>query len=194
LNQKVKVLLVDNFDSFTYNIAHYLEQCGVSLTIWDNLSVKLDALNQFDGVVLSPGPGLPESAGQLLETIDRLVSLSIPTLGVCLGMQAIGTYFGATLYNQKEVKHGVATTLKLVKDSVLFENCPTTFQVGLYHSWAVDLATTDQLYATSLSATDVLMSCEHKSLPVYGVQFHPESILTEHGITIIRNFIRQIKK
>jgi anthranilate synthase component 2 len=189
LNQKVKVLLVDNFDSFTYNIAHYLEQCGVSLTIWDNLSVKLDALNQFDAVVLSPGPGLPESAGQLLETIDRLVHLSIPTLGVCLGMQAIGSYFGATLYNQKAVKHGVDTTLKVIKNSVLFENCPATFQVGLYHSWAVDLTTSDQLHATSFSATDVLMSFEHKSLPVYGVQFHPESIMTENGMTIIRNFI-----
>jgi anthranilate synthase component II len=190
----VKVLLVDNFDSFTYNIAHYLEQCGVSLTIWDNLSVNLDTLNQFDAVVLSPGPGLPDSAGLLMQTIERLVHLSIPTLGVCLGMQAVGSYFGATLYNQKEVKHGVATNLQVIQDSVLYENCPTTFQVGLYHSWAVDVSTSDQLKATALSSEAVVMSCEHLSLPIYGVQFHPESILTENGIIIIRNFIRQLKK
>jgi anthranilate synthase component 2 len=190
----VKVLLVDNFDSFTYNIAHYLEQCGVSLTIWDNLSVKLDVLNQFDAVVLSPGPGLPDTAGLLLKTIDKAVELQLPILGICLGMQAIGSYFGATLYNQKEVKHGVAATLIVAKASVLFENCPATFQVGLYHSWAVDLAISDKLYATSFSDTDVLMSCEHETLPVYGVQFHPESILTEHGIIIIRNFIHEIEK
>lgn len=189
----MKVLLVDNFDSFTYNIAHYLEQCGVHLTIWDNLSVKLDALNQFDAVVLSPGPGLPETAGLLMQTIDRLVNLSIPTLGVCLGMQAIGTYFGATLYNQKEVKHGVATKLNVIKDSVLYKNCPASFQVGLYHSWAVDITTSNKLYATAISESSVLMSCEHKTLPFYGVQFHPESIMTENGMTIIFNFIRLIK-
>lgn len=190
----MKVLLVDNFDSFTYNIAHYLEQCGVSLTIWDNLSVKISDLDQFDAVVLSPGPGLPDTAGLLMKTIEKVVELQIPMLGVCLGMQAIGSYFGATLYNQKEVKHGVATNIQVIQDSVLYENCPTNFQVGLYHSWAVDVSTSEELNATALSSEAVVMSCEHLHLPIYGVQFHPESILTENGIIIIRNFIRQIKK
>lgn len=190
----MKVLLVDNFDSFTHNIAHYLEQCGVSLTIWDNLSVKIDDLNQFDAVVLSPGPGLPDTAGLLMKTIGKAVELQLPMLGVCLGMQAIGSYFGATLYNQQHVKHGVATTINVTAPSVIYKHCPQTFQVGLYHSWAVDVSHSENLKATAVSANDVLMSCEHHSLPIYGVQFHPESILTEHGIVIIRNFIQLLKK
>ena len=180
----MKVLLVDNFDSFTYNIAHYLEQCGVSLTIWDNLSVKISDLDQFDAVVLSPGPGLPDKAGLLMNTIEKVVELQLPMLGVCLGMQAIGSYFGANLYNQQVVKHGVATNLQVIQDSVLFEYCPSNFQVGLYHSWAVDVSTSEQLKATALSSEAVVMSCEHLSLPIYGVQFHPESILTDNGITV----------
>lgn len=190
----MKVLLVDNFDSFSYNIAHYLEQCGVSLTIWDNLSVNISAIDQFDAVVLSPGPGLPDTAGFLMKTIEKVVDLQLPMLGVCLGMQAIGSYFSANLYNQQDVKHGVVTNLQVIQNSVLFENCPSIFQVGLYHSWAVDLSNSEQLKVTALSSDGVVMSCEHLSLPIYGVQFHPESILTENGITIIRNFIRQIKK
>lgn len=190
----MKVLLLDNFDSFTYNIAHYLEALGAELTIVDNRSVVLSQITSFDALVLSPGPGLPKESGKLLLAIDCAVTSGIPILGICLGMQAIAVFFGGSLYNQQRVKHGVSEEINVVADSVLFEGCPTHFKVGLYHSWAVDLMNAIGLKETAFSENSICMACEHDRLPVFGVQFHPESVLSEHGMLLFQNFLNHVAK
>lgn len=186
----MKVLLVDNFDSFSYNLVHYFEQLGAEVFVETNVSVQLESLKNFDAVVLSPGPGLPKDAGKLMDVIAELDHLRKPTLGVCLGMQALAQYFGDELYNQTRVKHGLSEILKCDNQSKLYQNLPEQFKVGLYHSWAVKLKDNSPFLPTAFSENEVLMSIEHKNLPFYGVQYHPESILSENGLAILGNFLK----
>jgi anthranilate synthase/aminodeoxychorismate synthase-like glutamine amidotransferase len=187
--QTLKILLIDNYDSFTYNLVHYLEGAGADVTVWRNDEINFSALETFDQFVISPGPGLPKDAGDLMTFIGTIITQK-PVLGVCLGFQAIVEHFGGKIYNQPIVKHGVAEKCRLIVSSPLFENIPSEFNVGLYHSWAANEENLPgELCVTALSENDIVMAFEHTSLAVYGVQFHPESVLTEHGHTVIRNFL-----
>ncbi|MFK8039338.1 MAG: aminodeoxychorismate/anthranilate synthase component II [Crocinitomicaceae bacterium] len=185
----MKILLIDNYDSFTYNLVHYLEGLDVEVTVVLNDQINLDELDRYDKIVISPGPGLPKDAGIIMEVID-IYHKTKPILGVCLGFQALSTYFGGELYNQDEVMHGIQATCKANSQSVLFQNTSSTIKVGLYHSWALKPETTPACFRiTGISDTQVIMAIEHKTLPLYGVQFHPESILTEFGMQILKNFL-----
>lgn len=189
----MRFLLVDNFDSFTYNIVHYLEQYDVEVKVVTNVSVDLNGLNQYDAVVLSPGPGLPEQAGKLMEAVKKALENQIPLLGVCLGMQALAIYSGDELYNQQHVKHGVAEPAKRINPSAFYNGIPESFEVGLYHSWAVRLKDHSPFTATAYSENGVLMSMEIPGKKIYAVQFHPESILTPNGLQMIRNFVELVQ-
>ena len=185
----MKVLLLDNFDSFTYNLFHYLEALDCDVTVVRNNVISIEEIAFFDKIVLSPGPGLPSDAGKMMEIISCYAT-SKPILGVCLGMQALGEYFGGQLYNQPIVKHGVVEKCKHNLESKLFHQVPEIFEVGLYHSWAVDISKTKELEAIAFSENDILMAFKHQTLPIYGVQFHPESLMTKDGKTMLQNFIK----
>jgi anthranilate synthase component 2 len=190
----MRFLLVDNFDSFTYNIVHYLEQCEVNVDVVTNQEVDCSSLGDYQAVVLSPGPGLPPQAGKLMEVVARSFAQNIPVLGVCLGMQALAIHTGDTVYNQEIVKHGLAEEVQLIKkDSLFYEVIPDRFEVGLYHSWAVRLEEDSPFTPTAVSESDVLMSMEIPGKKIYAVQFHPESILTPNGLQMIRNFVGIVK-
>lgn len=189
----MRFLLVDNFDSFTYNIVHYLEQCNVEVEVVTNVSVDLNVLNHYDAVVLSPGPGLPEQAGKLMEVVGKALENQIPVLGVCLGMQALAIHSRDELYNQQQVKHGVAETARTTEPSAFYSGIPESFEVGLYHSWAVRLNPDSPFTATAYSENAVLMSMEIPEKKIYAVQFHPESILTPNGLQMIRNFVEIVQ-
>lgn len=154
-----------------------------------NDEIPFDNINDFDKIVLSPGPGLPFEAGQMPRLIKEYYAKK-PILGVCLGFQALVEFFGGTIYNQNKVKHGVSETCFFKSDSKLFNGTPENYKVGLYHSWAADKKTFPvQLEVTATSENDIIMAFEHKTFPICGVQFHPESIMTENGHKIIHNFL-----
>lgn len=184
-----KILLIDNYDSFTFNLVHYIEQLGGEVTVVRNDQVDLKKVAEFEKIVLSPGPGLPSESGKMPELIARFFDKK-PILGICLGMQALAEFFGGKLYNQTEVKHGVSEKIT-IKSSRLYEGIKGEMNVGLYHSWAVDLSTAENLIATAFSEKNVLMSFEHNQLPLAGVQYHPESVMTENGLRIIGNFLEK---
>lgn len=190
----MRFLLVDNFDSFTYNIVHYLEQCDVTVDVLTNLNVDCALLQNYDAVVFSPGPGLPPQAGKLMEVVAAAFEMKLPILGVCLGMQALAIHAGDTLYNQEVVKHGLSEEIRrLEKESLFYEAIPETFEVGLYHSWAVKLSEKSPFTPTATSESEVLMSMEISDRKIYAVQFHPESILTPMGLKMIENFVRIVQ-
>lgn len=183
----MKILLLDNYDSFTFNLAHYLESMCEKVDVLRNDEVSLERIIDYDKIVLSPGPGLPADAGMMPQLIKRYAG-EIPMLGVCLGMQGIAEYFGGRLYNQPVVRHGVSTIIATAVESHLFRELPRQFEVGLYHSWAVtDLPNSIRISATSQE--EVIMAIESVDQRIYGVQFHPESILTQFGKEILQNFI-----
>ena len=186
----MRIFVLDNYDSFTYNLVHYLEDLDCDVTVSRNDEVEIDSLSHYDALVLSPGPGLPNEAGLLMEVIEKYVSVK-PILGVCLGMQAIALYFGEGLENQKQVKHGIQENAVITFHSDLFEGVDRVFKVGLYHSWEVKLKKDSILIPTCFTENNVLMSYQHQTLPIFGVQFHPESILTDFGKKILRNFIKR---
>lgn len=185
------ILLIDNYDSFTYNLVHYIEAISdYSVDVFRNNEISIEKVNDYEIIILSPGPGLPKDAGILKQVIERYAS-SKKILGVCLGMQAIGEIFGGKLKNLDTVYHGIATPIKILeKDGLIFNNLPTELHVGRYHSWVVDKEDfpTD-LIITSIDGNGEPMSLRHKKYCVFGVQFHPESILTEHGKEILANFL-----
>lgn len=185
----MKVLLLDNFDSFTFNLFHYLECFGCEVTVARNNEISCEEIVPFDKIVLSPGPGLPQDAGILMDVIAHFYDKK-PMLGVCLGMQALALHFENELYNQSVVKHGVEAVCTHNQSNRLFQEIPKEFNVGLYHSWAVKLAPDNPLQAIAYSNEQVLMAIEHPTLPLGGVQFHPESIMTPHGKTMIHNFLK----
>ena len=189
---KEKILVLDNYDSFTYNLVHYIEENPqYEVAVFRNDEITLDEVDNYDTIVLSPGPGLPKDAG-ILEDLIRRYAASKKILGVCLGMQAIGEVFGGTLENLEQVYHGLASPINVLeKDDLLYKDLPTTFQVGRYHSWVISKADfPKELTVTSEEEHGQIMSITHKDFKVYGVQYHPESILTEHGKELIANFLK----
>lgn len=187
--KNVRVLLLDNIDSFTYNIGHYLEALGADVSVVANTAIDVETVPGFDRIVISPGPGLPKEADKLMDVLQKAVGSGIPVLGVCLGMQAIAELFGGSIFNQPVVKHGQRTLVTHSASSQLFRGIPETFHAGLYHSWAVSDELPQVLRATACSADRIMMALEHVSLPVCGVQFHPESILSEYGMELFGNFL-----
>ena len=185
----IKVLVIDNYDSFTYNLVHYLEDLDCEVTVKRNDKLTLDEVDAFEKIVLSPGPGIPEEAG-LLKAIIKKYAATKCILGVCLGQQAIGEVFGGKLINLDEVYHGVATKVTItVDDESLFNELDKTIEVGRYHSWVVDANLPDSLEATSFDVNGQVMSLRHKVYDVKGVQYHPESVLTPNGKQILKNWL-----
>lgn len=188
-----KVLVFDNYDSFTYNLVQIIERIlNQKVDVVRNDQITLEEVNQYDKIILSPGPGIPEEAGILLELIKKYAPTK-SILGVCLGQQAIAEAFGGKLINLSEIFHGVATTTDLVKeDTKLFRDLNSGLEVGRYHSWAVDPENfPEELEVTAVDKDGMIMALQHKTYDVHGVQFHPESILTPDGEVIIKNFLLQ---
>ncbi len=186
----IKIAIIDNYDSFTYNLVHYFEALDCEVTVFRNDDVDLDELVSFSKIVLSPGPGIPNEAGALKQIIKHFAS-SKSILGICLGQQAIAEVFGGTLINLQKVHHGVASEITILEPhDKLFENLPETFLVGRYHSWSVakhDFP--DELFITSIDQNGEIMSLQHRTLNIRAVQFHPESILTQFGKQLLQNWL-----
>ncbi|MDO6758650.1 aminodeoxychorismate/anthranilate synthase component II [Tamlana sp. 2_MG-2023] len=184
-----KILVIDNYDSFTYNLVHYLEDLDCDVTVVRNDKLTLEDVEPFDKIVLSPGPGIPDEAGLLKAIIEKYAPTK-SIFGVCLGQQAIGEVFGGTLENLDDVYHGVATPVETcVDDEVLFNGLTKNFNVGRYHSWVVNANLPDCLEATSYDSNGQIMSLRHKVYDVRGVQYHPESVLTPDGKQILKNWV-----
>jgi len=184
-----KVLVIDNYDSFTYNLVHYLEDLECEVTVLRNDKLTLEDVKPFHKIVLSPGPGIPDEAG-LLKAIIREYAATKSILGVCLGQQAIGEVFGGSIINLDEVFHGVATEVTItVNDEPMFNGLEKTIEVGRYHSWVVENNLPEMLEATSIDENGQIMSLRHKIYDVKGVQYHPESVLTPKGKDILKNWI-----
>lgn len=186
----MKILVLDNYDSFTYNLVYIIRELGYgdSMDIIRNDKISLEEVDAYDKILLSPGPGLPSEAGIMPQLIKKYAP-SKDILGVCLGHQAIGEAFGGGLINLTEVVHGVASKVKITPD-YLFDGLPEYFTVGRYHSWVIDATLLpDELEVTSKTPDGQIMAIKHKSFEVRGLQFHPESILTENGVEIIKNWI-----
>lgn len=187
----MKVVIIDNYDSFTYNLSHLVKELGASVTVYRNDKFEMSQLEEFDKIILSPGPGIPCEAGLLLDVI-KVYAGKKPILGVCLGHQAIGESFGGTLTNIGEVVHGVATPCHIIQDDYLFEGLAKDIEIGRYHSWVVDQKNfPDCLEVTSVSDEGFVMSLRHKEYDIRGIQYHPESVLTPDGKTIINNWLRK---
>lgn len=187
------IVVIDNYDSFTYNLVHAIKKIsGLPVDVFRNDEIALDDLEQYDKIVLSPGPGIPEEAGLLLDIIRRFAPTK-SMLGVCLGHQAIGEAFGGTLTNMNRVLHGISTPVTITKVStVLFDGLPETFSVGRYHSWIVNEPDLPEcLTVTSYDDKGLIMSMKHTEYDVEGVQFHPESVLTPLGEQMIANWLKK---
>jgi anthranilate synthase component 2 len=185
------ILIIDNYDSFTYNLVHLVNEIGLQCEVWRNDKFAIGDVDAFDRIILSPGPGIPSEAGLLLEVIEKY-SPAKSIFGVCLGQQAIAEVFGGKLYNLKQPMHGIATPIKVTdKNERLFAGLPYTFNVGRYHSWVVDeKAMPKSLYVTAIDEADnSVMALSHKQYDVRGVQFHPESVLTEFGREMMQNWL-----
>lgn len=188
----IKVLVIDNYDSFVYNLVHYLEELDCDVTVRRNNEISLEEVAQFDKILLSPGPGIPDEAGKLKAIVKEFAPTK-SILGVCLGQQAIGEVFGGKLINLETVYHGVATkVIKNVTDEALFNGIDKEFEVGRYHSWVVDNNLPNCLEATSFDENGQVMSLRHREYDVRGVQFHPESVLTPNGKLMIKNWISSV--
>ena len=188
----MKILIFDNYDSFTYNLVHLVEKIiHIKVDVFRNDEIKLEDVNKYDKIILSPGPGIPEEAGLLLPLIKEYAPTK-SILGVCLGHQAIGQAFGGALINLDTVFHGVATNCQLLTlNSQLFKGLPNEIIVGRYHSWVVsDIDFPDELEITARDENNFIMAMQHKKYDVQGVQFHPESVLTPDGEKIIRNWLK----
>ena len=189
-SKQLKILVIDNYDSFVYNLVHYLEELDCTVTVKRNDQLDLNEVEQYDKILLSPGPGIPDEAGLLKEIIKQYAPTK-SMLGVCLGQQAIGEVFGGNLTNLDKVFHGVATSAtQLVADEPLFKNIDKEFEIGRYHSWVVSSENFPvDLEITSLDQNGQIMSLRHKHYDVRGVQFHPESVLTPEGKKMIKNWV-----
>jgi len=185
----MKVAVIDNYDSFTYNLVHYLEDLKVEVTVFRNDEFELLDIEKFEKILLSPGPGIPDEAGLLKEVIKKYAPTK-SILGVCLGLQAIGEIFGGKLSNLEKVYHGVATKIFIKEKDSIFNNLPNELYVGRYHSWVLSNKNLPiDLIITSTDENGQIMSLKHSVYDVRGVQFHPESILTVHGKQILKNWI-----
>lgn len=187
----MKLLILDNYDSFTYNLVHLIEKVSdVSFDVIRNDKMSIEEINAYDKILLSPGPGLPKDAGIMPELI-KTYGATKSILGICLGLQAIGEAYGGSLINLDTVFHGIATPIKIISDDVIFNHCPETFTVGRYHSWVVNATNLPQaLQITAIDEQQNIMALKHRAHDVHGLQFHPESILSEHGETMIKNWLK----
>lgn len=185
----LKTIVIDNYDSFTYNLVRYIHIItGEEPTVVRNDAFEIDFIDQFDVIVFSPGPGLPENAGLMLKVIERYYKTK-KMLGVCLGHQALGVFFGSKLKQLEEVKHGISTPLIIKSNDFLYKDISNQTLIGRYHSWVIDKESiSDSLIVTSTTDDNVIMGIRHEKYPIYGVQYHPESILTTEGLKIIKNF------
>lgn len=185
-----QVVIIDNYDSFTYNLAHLVKQLGAKVEVFRNDQFTLNQLERFTKIILSPGPGIPEEAGLLMDVI-RTYAGRKPMLGVCLGHQAIAEVFGGKLVNLKEVYHGIATEGTQFGNDPIFSGLPKRIVMGRYHSWVVDRAGfPDCLEVTAMSDDGQIMALRHRNYNIHGIQFHPESVLTPEGATIVRNWLQ----
>lgn len=187
-----KILLIDNYDSFTYNLFHYLEELSDSeVNVIRNDELALNQLDAYHSIVISPGPGLPAKSGKLMDFLEKFAHKK-KILGICLGQQAIAEHFGMQLKNLNQVVHGKAKKIKVVSDQdVLFRNLPSTLNVGRYHSWVIEPSSlSSDFEVTAVDENDNIMAIAHKSLPIKSVQFHPESVLTEFGKELLKNWLK----
>ena len=185
----MKVVIIDNYDSFTYNLSHLVKELGAKVTVVRNDQFELADLEQYSKIILSPGPGIPSEAGLLLDVI-RAYAGKKPILGVCLGHQAIGEVFGAKLENLSDVFHGVATPCHIIADDPIFSGIPRDITIGRYHSWVVSReGLPDCLEVTAESDEGQIMALRHRELNVRGIQFHPESVLTPDGRKMLQNWM-----
>lgn len=187
----MKILLLDNYDSFTFNLVHIVKELGYEIDVVRNDKIALEAVDAYDKILLSPGPSIPEEAGILLPLIERYAPTK-SILGVCLGEQAIGQVFGAKLINLQEVYHGISSVIDVVADEPLFKGMGNPFMGGRYHSWVVDPENLPEcLEVTAIERESrQIMALRHKEYDVKGIQFHPESVLTPNGKTIIENWLK----
>ena len=186
----MKTVIIDNYDSFTYNLAHLVKELGAEVSVVRNDQFRLPELKPLDKIILSPGPGIPTEAGLLMDVIDAYAPVK-PILGVCLGHQAIGEYFGGKLTNLSQVFHGIASIISITAPDYIYKELPAQVQVGRYHSWVVDNeGLPDCLEVTSVSEEGQIMSLRHKQYDVRGIQYHPESVLTPEGRKIIANWLK----
>ena len=186
----MKILIIDNYDSFTYNIVDALRTLGTVPDVVRNDRLDLDDIEDYDKIIISPGPGIPSEAGQLPQFLERYATRK-PILGICLGHQALGEYFGAQLRNLSEVYHGVSSPVEIVADDYMFEGIDSGTQVGRYHSWVVDSeGLPESLEVTATSADGAIMAMRHRDYDVRGLQFHPESIMTPQGARMLDNWLR----
>ncbi len=188
----MKILVFDNYDSFTYNLVQMIEQItGENVFVFKNDEITLEEVEKYDKIIISPGPGTPQEAGILLDLIKNFYDKK-PILGVCLGLQAVAETFGGSLMNLKEIHHGVATEINIEnKNAKIFKNIPDKFLAGRYHSWAVNPENfPEELEVTATDSHGIIMAIQHRKYDVHAVQFHPESILTPIGKTILENFLK----
>lgn len=185
----MKIVIIDNYDSFTYNLSHLVKELGADVTVFRNDKFLLNEIEQYDKIILSPGPGIPSEAGLLLDVI-RTYRGRKPMLGVCLGHQAIGEVFGARLTNLSTVYHGVATEGTQYGNDPIFLGMPKRIIMGRYHSWVVDSTSLPEcLEVTAMSDDGYIMALRHRHYDIHGIQFHPESVLTPEGRQIVRNWL-----
>jgi anthranilate synthase component 2 len=185
------ILIIDNYDSFTYNLVHLVNEIGMQCEVWRNDRFAIDDVNAFDKIILSPGPGIPSEAGLLLEVIEKYAPTK-SIFGVCLGQQAIAEVFGGKLYNLSQPMHGIATPITVIDEQEkLFNGLPKSFKVGRYHSWVVDEKSIPAVLSVTAidEADNSAMGLRHVKYDVRGVQFHPESILTEYGKEMMQNWL-----
>ena len=184
-----KILVVDNYDSFVFNLVQYLQQLGAEVVVKRNDEVNAESINGFDGVLLSPGPGTPEDAGACIEIVNAAIEKQKPLLGVCLGHQAIGTALGGKVSRAPELLHGKTSQVQHKNEGV-FKDLKSPFRATRYHSLAIETPSVpEELLVTATTDTGVIMGVKHKSAPIEGVQFHPESVLTEGGHRLLANWL-----
>ena len=186
----MKILVLDNYDSFVYNLVHYIKQLGFTdVDVYRNDKIALSDVEKYDKILLSPGPGIPNESGIMIDLIKKYAD-SKSIMGVCLGHQAIAEAFGSELENMDEVLHGVGNKMEVVAEDSIYNELPTSFEVGRYHSWQVKKDTLgDAFKITGVDENGNVMSIRHNSLDIVGVQYHPESVLTEHGLKIVENWL-----
>lgn len=188
-----RILLIDNYDSFTHNIVHYLESQSCTVEVWRNDEFDIEEVNDFQNILLSPGPGLPQQAGNTLKVLEQYYTHK-NILGICLGHQAMAVFFGATLINLPKPYHGTESSINIIEpNTVLFKNLPNTFNVGRYHSWTVDPnSVPSTLQITAVDTENNILALQHSFYPIMSVQFHPESILTQYGKQIMANWVNSL--
>ena len=188
----MKIAVINNFDSFVFNLVRYLKESGCEVIVQRNDQVDFETMDTCDGILLSPGPGIPSEAGALLDVIAHFANKK-PILGVCLGHQAIAEYFGGSLALAKVPMHGKASEIQRLDGSKLLKSIPENFEVGRYHSWIAESPLPEPLKVTATFGNEI-MAFEHETLPIFGVQFHPESILTPEGRTMIQNYTNSVRR